>query len=89
MIKLKTIYPDEKKIFLDMAIRYFKELNPQFHPQKFWTVNYFTKLYSNPDIFLKWVLKEKNPIGFAIYGIVNHLYLDKMIGNIYEFYILQ
>jgi predicted acetyltransferase len=88
-IHLRTIALEEKEQFLEMAARYFKELNPQFCPHTYWKENYFSKLYSNPDLFLKWIVKKQTSIGFVLYGVVNHLYLERKIGNIHDFYIVS
>lgn len=89
-IYLHTITPEESDQFLSLAEAYFKELNPNFVPTPEWKKNYYSRLASSPAIFPKWIKnKEGVIIGFIISGLVDHLYLMKKIGVVYELYVAK
>ena len=87
LITLKRIPKSEKVQFMIMAEDYFNELDPQFSPSSYWITNYFPRLLSNPDLFLKWIFIETLIVGFVLYGTSKHLYKEKQIGTIYDFYV--
>ena len=87
-VYLKPVTKEDKPKFLQMAIDYFQVLNPQFEPQVYWKENYLEKLLSNSEIYLEWIFRSSQRLGFALYGVMNHLYMDKKIGVVYDFYVV-
>ena len=87
IVTLKRIPKAEKAEFMIMAEDYFTELDPHFTPLSYWITNYFPKLLSNPDLFLKWIFIQTRRVGFVLYGTSKHLYKEKRIGTVYDFYV--
>lgn len=84
---LQPVTDKEKMIFLEMAQRYFTELNPRFVPDDDWKANYFETILSNPNMFLRWIIADGERTGFILYGIEHHRFLPRTVGVIYELYV--
>lgn len=78
----------DKGEFMEMALRHFCELNPDFDPSPDWRSQYFEGIQSNPDRSLRWILADGVRAGFILYGIEPHRFLQRLTGAIYELYVL-
>lgn len=78
----------DKEIFLELALQHFKELNPNFVPIDNWKTDYFDSIQSNGNMFLCWIIVDKERVGFIIFGIENHRFLPRKYGMIYELYVV-
>lgn len=87
-ISLEPILETDQEMFLKMAVRYFKELNKDFTPHKDWEKCYFESVLTKETVELCWIVFDNNRIGFVIYGNEKHRFLPRLIGYIYEFYIV-
>lgn len=88
MITFREVKHNEKRIFLKMVSHYFKELNPEFVPCTEWKENYYESLVNNKDVSLVWIIESEHFIGFIIFCIHDHFYLNKKIGFIQEFFVI-
>jgi len=86
-LSLKAVMRNEKDIFLKMATDYFSELNPNFVPFDDWKENFFERIQTDQNKFLRWVMVGHERAGFVLFGIEKHRYMSAEIGVIYEFYI--
>lgn len=78
---------EEKKEFMEMALRYFRELNPAFEPAADWGSCYFENILANPAYSLFWIMVDEARAGFVLYGIEPHRFLPRRAGAIYELYV--
>jgi ribosomal protein S18 acetylase RimI-like enzyme len=84
---LSPIAEEERGEFEMMAIAHYRELNPQFEPHDDWRANYFTTIFTNAQMFLRWIVSGESHLGFVIYGIEKHRFLPRHYGMIYELYV--
>lgn len=75
------------EMFMEMAERHFRELNPAFDPKTDWKENYFRNISGNPRLFLRWIQVDGKHAGFLLFGLENHRFLPRQTGAIYELYI--
>jgi UDP-2,4-diacetamido-2,4,6-trideoxy-beta-L-altropyranose hydrolase len=87
-VTMAPIMPGEREEFLRMAEQHFHELNPLFVPHQDWKANYFEKIQSGPEFFLRWVLARGQRVGFILFGLENHRFLPRKTGAIYELYVI-
>jgi ribosomal protein S18 acetylase RimI-like enzyme len=73
--------------FVEMAMQYFRSLNPQFDPQPDWKQLYFQNILSDLSLFVRWVLADGQRVGFIMFGLERHRILPRVGGVIYELYI--
>jgi len=85
---MKPVLIRERKIFLEMAKKHFKELNPNFVPFDDWKAHYFESIQSNESIALRWITVKKKRVGFILFGVEKHRFLPRKIGAIYELYVV-
>ncbi len=78
----------QKRDFMEMALRHFRELNPNFVPAADWEQCYFENIQKNLNCSLCWILVEGKRAGFVLYGIEPHRFLPRKTGAVYELYVL-
>jgi|KBSMisStandDraft_5_1062788.scaffolds.fasta_scaffold22064_4 ribosomal protein S18 acetylase RimI-like enzyme len=86
-LELAPVSKLDCEMFMEMAERHFRELNPAFEPQADWKESYFPSVTENPRLFLRWIQVDGNRAGFTLFGIENHRFLPRQTGAIYELYI--
>lgn len=86
-VRLEPVSQLDRESFLDMAVNHFRELNASFVPQADWEEHYFASILATPHIFLRWIVVEGKRSGFILFGLENHRFLPRKIGNIYEVYV--
>lgn len=79
---------NEKRDFMEMAVRHFRELNPNFVAAPDWELCYFENIQRNPDCSLCWIIVDRQRAGFVLYGIEPHRFLPRKTGAVYELYVL-
>lgn len=77
----------EKQDFMNMALAYFRELNPQFEPAPDWKRSYFEGIQGTRECSLCWILLDGMRAGFVLYGTEQHRFLPRRTGVIYELYV--
>ena len=88
VVSMMPIAPSEREDFLRMAIQHFAELNPVFSPQDDWKEQYFETIRGNPQTFLRWILCDGGRAGFILFGIEKHRFLPRIMGAVYELYVV-
>jgi ribosomal protein S18 acetylase RimI-like enzyme len=84
---LTPVAPEEKAVFLEMAERHFKELNPEFVPMEDWRRHYFESIQANQRMSLQWITLDGKRAGFILFGFESHRFLPRKTGMIYELYV--
>ncbi len=87
-VTLAAITIADREPFLKIAEEHFRRLNPAFSPQADWKKYYFEGIVSNPNLFLRWIMRESRRTGFILYGIEKHRFLPRLTGMIYELFVL-
>jgi UDP-2,4-diacetamido-2,4,6-trideoxy-beta-L-altropyranose hydrolase len=87
-VTMKPVTSAEREEFLRMAEDHFHELNPSFVPHLDWKANYFEKIQSGSEFFLRWVLIGGKRVGFILFGLEDHRFLPRKTGAIYELYVV-
>ena len=87
VIQLEPILDSDRELFLSMAVSHFRELNSSFVPQADWKEHYFPRILATPHLFLRWIVVDGKRSGFILFGIEDHRFLPRKIGNIYEVYV--
>jgi len=77
----------DRKEFLNMAERHFRELSPEFTRQEDWVQTYLANILANRDASLCWIMIAGERAGFILFGIENHRFLPRKTGMIYEVYV--
>ena len=86
-VQLVPIDLESEDQFTAMAIRNFRNLNPEFEPHEDWKQHYFSGIQANPNFHLEWIRYDGKNAGFILYGMENHRFLPRKVGAIYEVYI--
>ena len=86
-VRLAPVADSEEREFLTMAEAYFRELDSRFVPHQDWSTNYFRRLQSTPDAYLRWIQFGADRVGFVVYGVERHRFLPRTNGWVYELYI--
>jgi ribosomal protein S18 acetylase RimI-like enzyme len=86
-VEMKEIMSEDREAFLQMAERHFTDLNVAFVPQDDWKQHYFEKILSNPRMFARWIMRDRECAGFILYGIEDHRFLPRLTGVVYELYV--
>jgi len=89
LYKISPVRQSEKMMFIKHAIDYFTELNENFVPIQEFKNEYFESIKKAKQLYLVWLLYKNEKVGFSIYGIEKHRFLNKKIGKIYDFYIFR
>lgn len=84
---LTPVERGEKAVFLAMAERHFKELNPEFVPMEDWQRGYFESIQANERMSLQWIMRDGARAGFILFGFESHRFLPRKTGMIYELYV--
>lgn len=87
MIGMLPVTASEREEFQQMAIEHFSELNPTFVPQDDWKENYFQSILANHQYFLRWMIHGETKAGFILFGLVDHRFLNRKTGVIFELYV--
>lgn len=87
-VVLEPIANRERNEFLQMALDYFSELNPAFHPSQEWHTSYFESIQAKSNYSLCWIMHGKEKAGFVLFGIEDHRFLPRTAGVICELYVL-
>jgi len=87
-VSLDPVSSDDREMFVAMALRYFRELNPDFVAQEDWGRHFWEGLTGNPRLHLCWILTNRQRVGFILFGVEEHLFLPRRAGVVYELYIL-
>jgi ribosomal protein S18 acetylase RimI-like enzyme len=85
---LVPVEASEREDFIAMAEQYFGELNPQFVPAPDWKASYFENILGRKNYSLRWIVADRQRVGFILYGFEEHRFLPRKIGAIYELYIV-
>lgn len=89
-VVLKRVRPNEKRDFMQMACRYYRELNPRFKPVPDWRKGFFRNIRSDKSMHLDWLLAEGQRAGFVLWGVERHRFRSRIkIGKIHEFFVLS
>jgi ribosomal protein S18 acetylase RimI-like enzyme len=86
-VTMQPILSSDHGEFVEMAMQYFRSLNPQFDPQPDWKQLYFQNILSDLSLFVRWVLADEQKVGFIMFGLERHRILPRVGGAIYELYI--
>jgi ribosomal protein S18 acetylase RimI-like enzyme len=86
-VKIQAVPAGDRELFLQMAERHLRDLNPAFTPHPDWREHYFNRIQSNANLHLGWILLENLKAGFILYGLENHKFLPRSNGVIYELYV--
>jgi ribosomal protein S18 acetylase RimI-like enzyme len=87
-VSMRPIVQGERDEFLQMAVQYFRELNPAFCPCVDWQAIYFENIHKNPNYSLRWIVSGGQNIGFVLFGIEDHDFLPRKTGVIWELYVV-
>ncbi len=87
-VELQPVRREDRAVFLEMACRYFGELNPDFVPQDDWKAHYFDSIQSNENVFPCWIMVGRECCGFIIFGTQKQHFLPRSNGTVYELYVL-
>jgi ribosomal protein S18 acetylase RimI-like enzyme len=85
---LVSVEACERSAFMEMALRHFRELNPNFDPGADWTSCYFEKIQQTAGFSLCWIVVDGERAGFILFGIEEHRFLPRKTGLIYELYVV-
>jgi ribosomal protein S18 acetylase RimI-like enzyme len=86
-VTMQPILSSDHGEFVEMAMQYFRTLNPQFDSQPDWKQLYFQNVLSDLSLFVRWVLADGQRVGFIMFGLERHRILPRVGGAIYELYI--
>jgi ribosomal protein S18 acetylase RimI-like enzyme len=86
-VKIQAVPAGDRELFMQMAERHFRDLNPAFTPHPDWREHYFNRIQSNANLHLGWVTSDDRRAGFILYGFEEHRFLPRKTGAIYELYI--
>jgi ribosomal protein S18 acetylase RimI-like enzyme len=85
---LVAVEASERGAFTEMALRHFRELNPNFEPAADWQSCYFERIQRTSGFFLCWIVEDGERAGFILFGIEEHRFLPRKTGMIYELYVV-
>jgi ribosomal protein S18 acetylase RimI-like enzyme len=88
-VELQRVATDEKEAFLEMALKHFRDLNPQFEPLDVWKSHYFETIQSKAACSLCWIITQSERVGFILFGVEPHRFLPRSFGMVYELFVLQ
>jgi ribosomal protein S18 acetylase RimI-like enzyme len=86
-VKIQPVPVEERELFMRMAERHFRDLNPAFTPERDWQQHYFNTIQSNAYLRLGWIMAGDRRAGFILYGFEQHRFLPRKTGAIYELYV--
>lgn len=86
-VEMKQILSADRALFLEMAERHFRDLNPDFAPHEDWKQHYFERIMSNPRMFARWIVRDGERAGFILFGLEDHRFLPRTTGVVYELYV--
>jgi len=87
IVSMEAVSATDRDVFLAMAERLLRGLNPDFVPQADWKQSYFENILGNANLSLRWIVAEGNRAGFVLFGLEAHRFLPRFNGMIYELYI--
>lgn len=87
-VTLRKVTPQERCLFEEIAIRYFRELDEGFSPTQNWYEGFFRAATQGEGASTYWAITSNEIVGFITVRVASHRYKPIQVGYVEEMYVL-